>query len=240
MNIIKTLTSLGLSENETKTYIALLELGESTATKISLKSGLERVHTYQILNKLIDKGISSNVIKNNTKYFIAADPDSLLKNLKEKEKNLISILPELKEKFKNNIPEIKVEVYKGKEGFKTVINDRINTGGNLYSFGVEEEKFKKYLGNLMVSFFRREKEKNLKEFILTHPKTKFTYNNENISYKFIPKKYFDPTPTAIYKDRVLFIIWEPLTIILIKNKNLANAHKKHFMLLWDLAKKKTK
>ena len=236
--IAETLRRLGLEEHEVKTYLALLDLGESTATKLAERTGLGRVHMYQIVNKLMDKGLASYVIKNNVKYFLAADQETLLKEIQDKEKELQTILPELKARQKEMVPDIKVEVYRGYEGFKTVLNDRIRTGGDMYSFGVEEKKFKEYFGPLMDQFFRREREKKLKEFILTHKKTKFTYNQDNISYRFISKKYFDPTPTAIYKDRILFIVWEPLTIILIKNSGLAEAHRKHFKLLWDLAKTK--
>lgn len=57
------LKEIGMTETEIKVYIALLEQGESLASKISLKAGVERAVTYHILEKLIKKGIVSYVIK---------------------------------------------------------------------------------------------------------------------------------------------------------------------------------
>src|SRR3989344_4095613 len=94
------LEQLGLEQPEVKPYLALLDLGESTATKIAERAGLGRVHSYQILTKLIEKGLASYVIKKNVKYFLAADPETLLKSLHEKEQNLQKILPELKARQK--------------------------------------------------------------------------------------------------------------------------------------------
>ncbi len=228
----------GLELQEAKAYVALLDLGEDTAAKIAEKTGIGRVHMYQILAKLMDKGLVSFVIKNNVKYFIPAKPEVLLKELREKEQELQKILPELKARLELPVQDIKVEVYKGVEGFRTVLKDRIACGGDLYSFGVDEDMFKEKFGTIVEQFFREEKEKGLKEYILTSEKANFTYGEKHVEYRFIPDEFFDPTPTAIYKDKVLMVVWEPLTTILIHNKNLAEAYRKHFLLLWKVAKRK--
>ncbi len=232
------LQRIGLEEQEAKTYIALLDIGEGAAAKIAEKTGIGRVHMYQILAKLMDRGLVSFVIKNNVKYFIPANPEVLLKDLKEKEQELQKIMPALKARLELPFQDIKVEVYKGVEGFRSVLKDRIACGGDLYSFGVDEEMFQEKFGTIVEQFFRQEKEKGLKEYILTSDAAKFMYGEKHVEYRFIPDEFFDPTPTAIYKDRVLMIIWEPLTTILIQNKNLAEAYRKHFLLLWKTAKKK--
>ena len=82
------LRAFGLEGNEIKAYLALLDLHESTATKIAERTGLGRVHTYQIINRLIDKGLASYVVKNNVKYFSGADPLKLLNDLKSTQEKL--------------------------------------------------------------------------------------------------------------------------------------------------------
>jgi len=44
MEIIPTLENLGLEEQEAKTYLASLDLGEATATRLAERTGLGRVH----------------------------------------------------------------------------------------------------------------------------------------------------------------------------------------------------
>ena len=46
------LMDLGLSKNESKIYLSLLEQGISTATQVAEKSGIHRVNVYDSLNKL--------------------------------------------------------------------------------------------------------------------------------------------------------------------------------------------
>ncbi|MBU2442745.1 MAG: helix-turn-helix domain-containing protein, partial [Nanoarchaeota archaeon] len=65
---IDILEDLGLSEAEAKVYLALLETGSTLAGPIIKKTGLHRGTTYQILQRLIEKGLVSYVIKAGKRY----------------------------------------------------------------------------------------------------------------------------------------------------------------------------
>ena len=58
-----------LAKNESKLYLSLLELGSASATQLIQKSGLHRAVVYDILERLIEKGLASFVIKGRKKYF---------------------------------------------------------------------------------------------------------------------------------------------------------------------------
>ena len=51
------LKTIGLTEGEIKLYNALLELGESTRTELSKKSGISPSKIYDVANRLLEKGI---------------------------------------------------------------------------------------------------------------------------------------------------------------------------------------
>src|SRR3989338_11032182 len=121
IEITQTLQKFGLEKQEVKTYLGLLDLGESTATKLAERTGLGRVHMYQIVNRLIERGLASYIVKNNVKYFSASDPETLLKDIQQKEQDLQKILPELKARQNKLIPETKVEIYRGREGINTIL-----------------------------------------------------------------------------------------------------------------------
>lgn len=235
MDTKEVLKELGLSEGEATVYLALLKLGETAVSELTKETGQHRTTIYDFLEHLIQRGLVSYVVKSGIKYYKVADPDKLIDYLKEKEAKLKQVLPDLKELAKTFRGEIHVEVYKGLEGFKSVLNDRIKTGGDMHAFGVDEAKFKEKFATLMDQFFRRERENKLKEYIITSEKAKFTYKHDHIQYKCISDKYFEPTATAIYKDRVFILIWEPFTTILIKNLGLAESYRRHHKLLWKLA-----
>ena len=127
--MIENLTKFGLSEKEAKVYLACLELGDSVASDIALKSNLPRTLVYDILERLIDLGLVSYSIRDNKKFFRASDPEELLRILHEKEEVVQKSLPELKNLQKmKGVKRPKIDVYEGKEGMKAVMDDILRSG----------------------------------------------------------------------------------------------------------------
>jgi len=241
METEKILEQIGLSKGEIRVYIALLKLGSSTVNKIKIETKIHRTTVYDFLDKLINRGLVSFVIVNGVNHYQATDPRKLVEYVKEMEDQVSSIIPNLESLKSKNKNEVTVEVYRGIEGFKTVLNDMIKTKSDLVWLGVDEEKFNRTFSNTVIEqHIRKQKESKIHERLLTSEEAKNVYQSKTATYRFVPKEYFDPTPTAVYSDRVMHLIWEPLTIVLMKNKNLANAYKKHFEQLWKIAKKSPK
>ena len=231
------LKELGLSEGEVKVYLALLKLGQTAVSKLTKETGQHRTTIYDFLEHLLQKGLVSSVIKEGVAYYTVADPDKLLDLLKEREEHLIAILPKLKALAETQREEVYVEVYRGIEGFKVMLNDTLKVGEDFYGFGLDEQKFKERFPLLLELYFKKEQKLGIKEYNLTRENPKFIFKKENIEYRTIPEEFFEPTATAVYGDRVFILIWEPLTGILIKNKGLAEAYRKYHQLLWKTAKK---
>lgn len=237
MDETQALKDLGLSDGEVKVYVALLKLGQTTASTLTKETGQHRTTIYDFLDHLSEKGLVSSVIKAGVKYYKAANPEKLIELLKEKEENLKQILPRLKALSSVLQEEISVEVYRGIEGFKSVLSDTIKVGQDFYGFGVDEQMFKEKFPLLLEQYFKKEQEAGIREYNLTREKPKFLYKKRHIQYRAIPEEFFEPTATAVYGDRVFIVIWEPFTTILIKNKGLAEAYRKYHKLLWKTAKK---
>ena len=96
------LEELGLSPAEAKVYLTLVETGSTLAGPIIKKTGLHRGTTYQILQRLKEKGLVSAIVKGKKQYFIAESPDKLellidseLKSIENKKGELNNFLPEL-------------------------------------------------------------------------------------------------------------------------------------------------
>ena len=71
------LKRVGLTDGEIKIYDALLELGETTRTKLAKKSGISPSKIYDVANRLLEKGIISSVKKQGVIHFSAADPERI-------------------------------------------------------------------------------------------------------------------------------------------------------------------
>ena len=230
------LEDIGLSEGESKVYISLLKLGSSPVNKIKEDTKLHRTTIYDFIEKLLNKGLVNFIIKNNIRYYKATHPNKLLDLLKEKEENIKEIIPDLIKLNEFEKEDITVEIYKGKEGFKTILNLIIRERKELIGFGVDESQFEKIFSLEIKQYFKKEKLAGIKERMLTVEGAKFIYKQSNIKYRYLPKEYFNPTPCFTFSDYACILIWEPLTTILIKNKNIADSYKKQFELLWKIAK----
>src|SRR3989344_3725804 len=100
---IKLLLEAGLTEGEVKVYLALLEIGETTTGPLIKKAKVSASKCYDILERLIQKGLVSSSVKANMKYFSAADTKRILDYVKEREQDLaekrqqlMQLIPELK------------------------------------------------------------------------------------------------------------------------------------------------
>jgi len=128
IKIIQKLEELGLTKGEAKVYLALLELGASTKSSIVRKSGVSPSIVYEILEKLMNKGLVSSAFIEKTRYFEANEPSLLLqlvreekRKIKEKEKITKELIPLLKLKKEVRKNFLLTKVYEGVKGFKAML-----------------------------------------------------------------------------------------------------------------------
>jgi len=238
------LKELGLSEGESKVYLGLLELGSTLAGPVIKKTGLHRGTTYQILQRLKEKGLVSSVIKGKNQYFEAANPDLLMSFLKEKQAKLQTLLPILKAKQSAGQKKQEVTVYSGIAGIKSVLErilEELKPGGKYYDFGVSG-LFKEVIPSYWQYWQIKKKKFHITSKVIfnediktSHPDLLKEYHG---SARFHPTKYSSITDTIIYNDKVVLFIWtaDPPIAIVIRNPDNANSYKNQFKLMWKFAK----
>jgi sugar-specific transcriptional regulator TrmB len=125
-----TLERIGFTPGESKVYLALLGLGSTSSGKIILESGVSRSKVYEILDRLTEKGLVTQVIRENTKYFQAASPERISDYIGRKEVEIErekhefqSALPALRQMAAEHDEEQSAKVYVGFEGIKTFYDD---------------------------------------------------------------------------------------------------------------------
>ncbi len=233
----ETLKALGFEENEIKVYLALLDYGESTATQLSERTGLGRVHMYQITEKLIHKGVVSSIVKEGVKYFLAVDPSHFLKDLQQKEEDLKAILPELKERQKRVNFDTKVEVLRGKDGMNTVLKMILAEGKDYVMLGGGEQCCGKDFALMMGIFVKRGEKEKLKGRLLEREEAEF-FVGKHEEYRFIPKELLSSTTLTIWGNKVATFVWtKPYYVIIVENKEVAQSNLATFDYLWKNAKR---
>ena len=244
--IIGSLGKAGLSEKEAKVYLAALELGDATASDIAIKSNLPRTLVYDLLERIIELGLASYAVKDNKKYFRAANPEELIRIIKEKEQAISSIMPALKEIHKlEGAKRPQVEIYEGKEGMKTVMDDILRSGvKEFFGYGSSRSSYEVIPAFMEEWHKRRIKQKVVMKVIYNNTKqTREKVKNLKSSlaytnYRFMPIELESPTAMVIYADKVILQSWtkEPFAV-LIESKEMAENQKRYFEELWKIAGK---
>lgn len=248
--INQTLKSIGLTDGEIKVYLALLETGSSSIGIIIKKSNVSGSKTYEVLDRLANKGLITTIIKNNTKHFEASSPNKIINYLEDKstqieeEKiNAQKIIPELilKQKSTNKS---EAKIFTGWEGLKTANEDIINTlkkGEEWLSMGLSQQP-----ESWEIHFTKRQVVRAKKGIIHKHlinEKYKSLYLQRkhlpHTEFRFLPESLEMPTSTEIYADKIIIFILtkENPMAILIKNIEVANSFRKYFYVMWKSAKK---
>jgi len=241
--MIKTaLQELGLTSNEAEVYLTLLRSASISVNEIAEKSGLHRQVCYDALERLLEKGFVTFLVENNKKYFQALSPDRIVDYLEKKKESFQQILPDLKEITLLPKEQTKIEVVKGKNVIRIILRDVIKclqeNKGELLMWGVDESKFLEEDKIAIEQYLRDLQRYKLKERLLAREGAKVFFSGMNSSYRLVNKEYFNPNPVYIYSGKVVQVIWgEPLHAIIISNSEIYDSYKKHFELLWKIAKK---
>ena len=235
------LRAFGLTDKEIKVYLACLQLGTALVNEISKKAGTHRTYTYEVLKSLKEKGIVSYVIKSGKQYFEVARPEKLLSILKEREERIRSILGDLNEVYKSAVEKPKIEVYEGKDGLKTILDDILAFKGELITYG-STEKLVKILQFYFPSFIRLRIKRRIPVRVLTErsPEAVAIHKADKREFRemrFITEGLF-PSTVYIYGNKVAILSLEKEIIgLLIEDMNIAATQRFIFELLWKHAKK---
>jgi HTH-type transcriptional regulator, sugar sensing transcriptional regulator len=236
------LEEFGLTITEEKVYLTLSQIGLSPASEIIKKTQLHRTTVYDVLDRLIEKGVVSFVLQNKIKYYSSINPSKFL-DIALEEKNKAEVKQELAKKIISQINSIKketksnstAEVFVGIKGQKTIMNDIIEEGKDFVEFGAEG-RFVDDLSSYTQQWADKRVAKNIHAKIMLKEGSDAPRWKMN-QIKFLPKEYQSPAATIIYADKVaIFIHEEPITIILIKSKKLSESYRNYFNLLWKTAK----
>jgi len=245
---LELLKTIGLTESETKVYLALLGLGSSTKGPIVDKSGVASSKIYELLEKLIQKGLVSSVTKSGVKHFEAAAPSRLLDYLKEKEsqlkeqeKQLEKLVPELE--LKRSIVGIgsETQVFKGMKGAATSFDDILKTlkkGDEYFVLGIS--KFTPHFERFVVNFHKKRAKQGIKCKIIVNELAKDIGKKLQpialTKVKYVQKELFTPVVFILYKDKTLISIGLDEVFIQVRSKNLTDGLKSYAKYLWNIGK----
>ncbi|MCX6793048.1 MAG: hypothetical protein NTY12_03395 [Candidatus Falkowbacteria bacterium] len=238
------LREIGLNDKEIDLYLATLKKGEAGMSELARLAGIKRTSAYLLFSNLEKKGLLGSFKSKSGTKFIAKDPRYLIEKAKKEISALDEILPSLEAMSKTGISKPKITYYEG-------INDYIRV--------IEECLLKphttiRHIGSLFEGHKSLSKDYDLKHFapkrIKSHIFLKAIYTQEikplfkNDSpyelreVKYLPTSMKMKTLTLIHENKVIISTSnENLGIMVIESKEIADAEKEKFDLIWEATKK---
>ena len=234
---------LGFSSGEGRVYEAIMNSDSATLQHVHEQTGIERRNVYDIINKLISKGLVSYFMENGHKVYRLTSPKNILSYLDDEEKSigekraiLSAELPKLMKLHEAAKPQFDVRIYRGKEGIKSLFNEMLDStdihfiGGN---WGVV-----KYVGR---EWWDRWMEKRITKRVRMHDIITASANliaeypppEKYYEFRVLPPEMGSPNVIAIFGDRVVNIFWgENLFAFQIENAEIAENYLNYFNYLW--------
>ncbi len=134
MDTLALLKQFGINEKSAKVYLAILELGICTASKVADKAKIPRTLVYDIIKKLLAQGLLKNIHRSGKNYFSAISPAELLELQEQKVQRLKKALPELNQLSQGQGRKPQVFYYEGKNGIDYINKDSLKQKGEIIGF----------------------------------------------------------------------------------------------------------
>ena len=240
------LEEIGLSPNEAKIYETLLSAGEIGVAEVSLKANVHRRNVYDVLNRLIEKGLVFPIFQKGEHQFRAVTPDKLYEVLQAKQKNLSAILPDLHKLYASKPLAQAAYIYKGLEGYKNYRRDLARIAEDTYFLGAKAMWMTPGIDRQILQDFKvAMKRKQKRHFTLYDYRVKElipdALKEGGGEYKVLPKKYSAPGMIDIFGDYIVSFtsadvgkVGEDVNIFVMIHPELAETYRTWFKMIWDL------
>lgn len=242
------LLKFGLTEGEAKVYLALLK-GSFAKSEIIKNSGISSSIVYEILEKLMRKGLASYTVIEGKKKFYAANPENLLdlidkerKRIEDINRNGKKIIPFLKQISKEKL--LFANVYKGSVGLKSMLKEieeelKKKEIKEWLAMGVTSHK-NEFFNNLWLNWHKnvRSKHRIKARFLFCEKGTKYYNALKKVSLSKIRHLTSIPLSCITVAGNSTFIMkyTDPPYFLHIRDTDIAKTMKEIFNFLWNIAK----
>jgi sugar-specific transcriptional regulator TrmB len=246
--MIQQLKAAGLSDNEAKVYLAMLELGPAPVQEIAAKAGVNRPTAYVQIEALKKKHLASTQARGKKTFFIAESPENLESllgregiELEARRKELLKAMPELAAAFSMTDEKPVVRYFEGREGLAKTQREVLSSKEKmLRSISSLQEVVAVSPDHLATYPSERVKRGIRSRFIYTSEKGPVLPTDRKVlrESKYISSKKlhinFDFT---VFDDKVIFeILHGKIGAIIVQNKDIAQSFKNLFDFVWDSIK----
>lgn len=155
MNAQRVMERLGYRPAEARIYVALVESGETTISKLAQKTGIPRTTTQGILNDLRSRGLASHYTMRRRKLWCAESPKTLLAQYQELKSELTTAVGTLERARDNRRSAAQTLHMQDVGGVRFVLSDILGAKQDIFLVG-PVEKLVETLGQGEIEHFLRQ------------------------------------------------------------------------------------
>ena len=256
--MLSELIQLGLTNGEARVYLSLLKLGSSKVGSIVKDSRVSYSKVYDVLERLITKGLVSYALIDDIKHFNAVEPYMLQEYIQKKEEqiklqkdvvdkiipDLISIVGKRRKnrREKDIYRRSHAEIFKGDKGLRTayeILLTDSNEGEKILRYFYPYDDYHDIASPFYSRLYQFQKSKDIVErgiSTINFRKSKH-YKEEvpkDVNMRFV--NFPLPATMDIFQDKILMISWDNTSGILIYSEEMANHFRNYFDSIWKIAK----
>lgn len=246
MDLKNVLTGIGLTDKEAKVYLASLELGASPASDIAQRAKLNRVTSYDILDKLMEKGFISRYTRQGVMVFGATNPDFIREDYRNRYMNFKAALPDFR-RLSGTISHPRVRYYEGVEGMKKIYADTLTAKTELLNYA-DSGSIRRYWPEYDNEYVKARVKKKIYLRGISPDDASgqavAAVNKENFrEIRLVPPSEFSfANEINIYDDKVAIISFgqkeHSVLGMIIESAEIANTQRAIFVMAWEFAKRK--
>ena len=233
------LRSLGLTKTEVSIYMDLLRHKSSTAQDISKRVNIYRSNAYESLRRLKKRGFVSEVNDNDKTLFLAGNPNIMTEFVKQKAVEVEEVIPLMKEMMETPNKKEEVSIFHGIVNLRSKLLGILELKKPIFIYDIPDDITIK-MGEVFVDNFHKERirKKIFLKGIYVKDVERMGIVNK---MPYTEARFLSGKDTSVYTlicdNCVFFIVFgDPLTVIEINSKDIAESHKHKFEILWESAK----
>lgn len=235
------LASVGLNKNERKVYFDLLLHGKSGALEIATHTGIHRTNVYDSLRELEAKGFVFEVIEEHKRLFSAGDPEKIKDYILQIASDADSLIPQLKLMQRTDSEKESILMSKGLFALREDLTHILDLNEPIFVLGASNMVVESFGPGFLKEFHKKRisKKINMNHIYDEDALDRIAHLNKMkyTSAKYLPRIHDSVVSTVICFDVVmLIIVTEPIYVIKIKNKKIADSYRKYFDVLWSKSK----
>lgn len=240
------LEKIGLSDKESKVYLASVELGPSPVQVIARKAGVNRATTYVMIESLTERGLMSSHQRDKKRFFSAASPENILamirsekERIQTKEEGFRKILADLSLLATAGKEQPKVSFFEGEQGIERLREAiRESKVESIDEFAPIDDAYKYFPPHDEDHRGHFRKKYNIRLIYTSKKGPILPQKEKGVERRFVSaEKYPFSGDIAIYGSRVNIIYYSPKLLgVLIEHEGISNTFRQLFSLAWEGAK----